>query len=142
MKTNILIAAFALAVPLMAQQATQTAPPAAQPAGQPAQPASQQLTGHVLSAETHSSASTTSVRNSSTGQWSHGVTSSEERDTEIQVGNLVYECGRIHKEVQVGKDYPVTIETDKHGAAKKLTVVAGEKSYTYRITGTREVKPN
>jgi hypothetical protein len=65
-----------------------------------------------------------------------------ERDTEIQVGNLVYESSHIHKEVQVGKDYPVTIETDKHGTAKRITVKVGEKAYTYRITGSREVKAN
>jgi hypothetical protein len=45
----------------------------------------------------------------------------------------------MYKEIQVGKEYPVTIETDKHGTAKKLTVTVGEKSYTYRITETREV---
>jgi len=36
----------------------------------------------------------------------------------------------------------VNIEADKHGAAKKLDVIDGEKKYTYRITGTREVKSN
>jgi hypothetical protein len=65
-----------------------------------------------------------------------------QRDTEIQVGNLVYESSQIHKEVQVGKDYPATIETDKHGVAKKLDLIVGEKKYTYRITGTREAKSN
>jgi len=65
-----------------------------------------------------------------------------ERDTEIQVGNLVYESSQIHKEVQVGKDYPVTVETDKHGAAKKLVLTVGEKTYAYKVTGTREAKSN
>jgi hypothetical protein len=65
-----------------------------------------------------------------------------ERDTEIQVGNIVYESSQIHKEVTVGKDYPVNIEADKHGVAKKLDVIDGEKKYTYRISGTREVKAN
>jgi hypothetical protein len=46
----------------------------------------------------------------------------------------------MHKQIQAGKDYPVTIETDKHGAANTLTVTVGEKSYTYRIMETREVK--
>lgn len=65
-----------------------------------------------------------------------------QRDTEIQVGSLVYESSQIHKEVQVGKDFPVTIETNKHGVAKKLTLSVGEKTYTYRITGTLEAKSN
>jgi len=131
MKAYICIAALLLTVPAEAQQAAQ-----------PAQPAIQQLTGHILSAETHRSHHTTSVYNSTTGQYSHGGGTSVESDTEIQVGNLVYESPRVHKEVQVGKDYPVNIETDKHGVAKKLDVVVGEKKYTYKITGTREAKPN
>ncbi|SRR5216684_1670471 len=135
MKAYTLIAAVLLTVPVGAQQAAQ------QPAQPVAQPAVPPQTGHVLSAETHRSHHTTSVYNSSTGQYSHGGGTSVERDTEIKVGNLVYESSQIHKEVQVGKDYPVTIEADKHGNAKKLMLVVGEKSYTYRITGTREVKP-
>lgn len=131
MKMYILIAALLLAVHVVAQQAPQ----------QPAQPATQQ-TGHVLSAETHGASGTTSSYDYSTGKWSHGSTNAAESSTEIQVGNLVYESSRIYKEVQVGKDYPVTIETDKHGVAKKLTLLVAEKSYTYRITGTREAKPN
>jgi hypothetical protein len=54
----------------------------------------------------------------------------------------VYGSSQIHNEVQVGKDYPVEVETDKHGTAKKLNVIVGGKTYTYRITGTREVKSN
>ena len=135
MKAYILIAVM-LAVPTVAQQAAQ------QPVQQVAQPAAQQLTGHILSAETHKSHHSTSVYNSTTGQYSHGGGTSVERDTEIQVGSLVYESSQIHKEVQVGKDYPVTIETDKHGVAKKLDLIVGEKKYTYKITGTREAKPN
>jgi hypothetical protein len=104
------------------------------------QPAQQ--IGHVLSAETHKAHHTTSVYNSQTGQWSYGGGNSVQRDTEIQVGGLVYESPRIHKEVQVGKDYPVTIETDKHGNPKNLTLTVGEKTYTYRITGAREAKSN
>jgi hypothetical protein len=65
-----------------------------------------------------------------------------QRDTEIQVGNLVYESSQIHKEVLVGKDYPVNIETDKHRSAKKLTLTVGEKTYSYKVTGTREAKSN
>jgi hypothetical protein len=106
-----------------------------------AQAATQQQTGHVLSAETHKSHHTTSVYNPSTGQYSHGGGTSVQRETEIQVGNLVYESLQIHKEVQVGKDYPVNIETDKNGVAKKLDVIVGEKQCTYKITGTREAKP-
>jgi hypothetical protein len=131
MKAGTLMAGLLLAVPVVAQQAAQ----------QPAQPAGQ-LTGHVLSAETHKSHHSTSVYNPSTGQTSYGGGNSVQRDTEIQVGNLVYESSQIHKEVQVGKDYPISIETDKHGAAKKLDVIEGEKKYTYKITGTREAKPN
>jgi hypothetical protein len=136
MKAYTLIAALLLAVPVVAQQTAQ------QPEQPVAQPAAQQLTGHVLSAETHRSHHSTSVYNPSTGQTSSGGGTSIQRDTEIQIGNLVYESSQIHKEVQVGKDYPVTVETDKHGSAKKLTVTVGEKTYTYRITGTREAKPN
>jgi len=132
MKAHILIAVL-MAVPVAAEQATQEAPQ------QPTRPA---VTGHVLSAETHRSHHSTSVYNPSTGQRSYGGGNSVQRDTEIQVGNLVYESSQIHKEVQVGKDYPVTIETDKHAAAKKLDLVVGEKTYTYKITGTREAKPN
>src|SRR6266446_9199684 len=124
MKTYTAIATMLFAVPIWAQQSAQP------------------QIAHVLSAETHRSHHTTSVYNSSTGQYSHGGGTSIERDTEIQVGNLVYESSQIHKEIQVGKDYPVTIETDKHGNAKKLMLAVGEKNYTYRITGTREVKPN
>jgi hypothetical protein len=127
MKAYALIAVL-FAVPVVAQQAAQ----------QPAQ----QLTGHVLSVERHKSNHSTSVYNSSNGQYSHGVGTSVERDTEIQVGNLVYESSQIHKEVQVSKDYPVNIETDKHGVARRLDVIDGEKKYTYRITGTREAKSN
>jgi hypothetical protein len=129
-KAYILATVLLLAVPVMAQQAAQ----------QPVQPAAQ-LTGHVLSAEMHRSQHTTSIYNAN-GQYSHGGGTSVERDTEIQVGNLVYESSQIHKEVTVGKDYPVNIEADKHGVAKKLDVIDGEKKYTYRITGTREAKPN
>ena len=135
MKTYTLAAALLLAVPVVAQQA---APQSAQPVAQPAA----QLTGHILSAETHRSHHSTSVYNPSTGQTSSGGGTSIERDTEIQVGNLIYESSQIHKEVQVGKDYPVTIETDKHGVPKKLDLIVGEKTYTYRITGTREAKSN
>jgi hypothetical protein len=120
------------AVPVVAQQTAQ----------QPAQPVTQQQTGHILSAETHRSHHTTSVYNSTTGQYSHGAGTSVQRDTEVQVGNLVYESSQIHKEVQVGKDYPVTVETDKHGAVKKLMLTVGEKTYAYKITGTREAKSN
>jgi len=134
MKTNTFVVALLLTVPVAARQVPQEA------AQQPAQPATQQLSGHVLSAETHKSHHTTSVYNSSTGQYSHGGGTSVQRDTEIQVGNLIYESSQIHKEVQVGKDYPVNIETDRHGVAKKLDVIVGEKTYTYKITGTREVK--
>ncbi len=134
MKAYILITALLLAVPVGAQQAAQ----------QPEQPAAQpttQLTGHVLSAETHSSHATSSTYDQATGKRSRGSTNAVESDTEIQVGNLVYESPRIHKEIQVGKDYPVTIQTDKHGVAKKLTLTVGEKSYTYTVTGTREAPP-
>jgi hypothetical protein len=104
--------------------------------------AQQHLTGHILSAEKHRSHHSTSVYNSSNGQWSQGGGTSVQRDTEIQIGNLVYEASQIHNEVQVGKDYPVEIETDKHGTAKKLDVIVGGKKYTYRIMGTREAKSN
>jgi len=62
-------------------------------------------------------------------------------ETWIQVGNLVYASPQIYKEVQMDKDYPVNIKTDKHGVAKKLEVMVGEKKYTYRIRATYEVKP-
>ena len=104
MRTYTLIAMLILAMPGTTQQT------------------SQQLTGHILRAESKSSRKFA------------------ERYTEIQVGNLVYACSGMHKQIQPGKDYSVTIETDKHGAANKLTVTVGEKSYTYRIIETREVK--
>jgi hypothetical protein len=134
MKTHTLAAALLLAFPVAQLAAQQPAPPVAQSAAQ--------LTGHVLSAETHRSHHSTSVYNPSTGQTSSGGGTSIQRDTEIQVGSLIYESSQIHKEVQVGKDYPVTIEADKHGAVKKLDLVVGEKKYSYRITGTREAKSN
>jgi hypothetical protein len=124
----MLVLAALLTIPCTT--AGQVAPPFAQPAA----------TGHVLSAETHRSHHSTSVYNSGTGQYSHGSGVSVERDTEIQVGNLVYESSEVHKEVQVGKDYPVAFETDKHGIVKKLAVTVGEKTYAYRVTGTREAK--
>ena len=144
MKKHTLIAALFSAVLILVQQSTaQSTTPQSTAAQQPAQSTAQpEVTGHVLSAETHKSHHTTSVYNSSTGQYSHGGGTSVERDTEIQVGNLVYESSQIHKEVQVGKDYPVNIETDNHGVVKKLDVIVGEKKYTYKITGTREAKSN
>lgn len=112
-------------------------------AGQEASlPTLRQRMAHVLSAETHRSHHSTSVYNPTTGQNSYGGGNSVERDTEIQIGNLVYESPQIHKEVQVGKDYPVTIELDKHGNAKQLALTVGGKTYTYKITGTREVRSN
>jgi hypothetical protein len=138
MKICTIVVALVLTVPVGARQAAQEG--ARQPAQPVAQLATQQQSGHVLSAETHKSRHTTSVYNSSTGQYSHGGGTSVQRDTEIQVGNLIYESSQIHKEVQVGKDYPVNIETDKNGIAKKLDVIVGEKKYTYKITGTREAK--
>jgi hypothetical protein len=119
-----------------------TVPAAAQQAVPPPTLTATQLAGHILSAETHSSHGTNSSYNQATGKWSHGSSNAVESATEIQVGNLVYESPRIHKEVQVGKDYPVNIEIDKHGVAKKLDVMVGEKKYTYRVTGTRETKSN
>src|SRR5438552_13166592 len=70
----VLLIANILTVPVRAQQATQ----------QPAQPVAQattaqQQTGHVLSAETHKSHHSTSVYNSSTGQYSHGGGTSVQR---------------------------------------------------------------
>jgi hypothetical protein len=127
MKTYTLIAALLLATVVVAQQAAQQAA---------------QLTGHVLSAETHKSHHSTSVYNPSTGQNTYGGGTSVQRDTEIRVGNLIYESSQIHKEVQVGKEYPVTIETDKHGSVKKLALTVGEKTYSYKVTGTREAKTN
>jgi hypothetical protein len=112
MKAYIFLAALLAALPVSGQQPSSA------------------LVGHVLSAETHRAHISTS----------YGVGSSMQRDTEIQVENLVYESSEIHKEILVGKDYPVSIETDKHGAAKKLDFIVGGKKYTYRITGTREAK--
>ena len=88
--------------------------------------AAQQPTGHVVSA----------------GRLHPGVLFAAEQQTEIQVGNLIYESLGLHKQVQVGKDYPVNVETNKQGVAKKLVVIAGDKKYTYRIMRTREVKSN
>jgi hypothetical protein len=133
MKMYTLVAALTLAMPALAQQQ----PPPQQP--------QQQTIGHVLSAETHRTqgSSSTSTYDQATGKWTYGTSSggAVRRDTEIQVGNLVYESSQIHKDVVVGKDYPVVFETDKHGNAKKLGLIVGDKTYTYRITGTREVKP-
>ena len=134
MKAYTFIAALFLATPVAQQAAQQPAQPETQA------PTQQAVTGHVLSAETHKSHRSTSVYNPSTGQTSYGGGNSVQRDTEIQVGNLVYESSQIHKEIQVGKDYPATIETDKHGAVEKLDLIVAEKKYTYRITGTREAK--
>jgi hypothetical protein len=138
MKRKILIATLLSTMVILVQQLA--AQQATQQTAQPVQPAA--LTGYVLSAETHKSHHSTSVYNPSTGQTSSGGGTSIERDSEIQVGNLVYESSQIHKEVQVGKDYPANIEADKHGVAKKLDLVVGEKKYTYKITGTREAKSN
>jgi hypothetical protein len=120
-------------------------PALAQQQPQQQQPQQQQpQTGHVLSAETNRTqgSTSTSTYNQATGKWTYGTSSGSavRRDTEIQVGNLVYKSSQIHKDVVVGKDYPVVFETDKHGNAKKLGLVVGDKTYTYRITGTREVQ--
>jgi len=124
MKACTFVATLLFAVPVVAQQAAQ-----------------QQLTGHILRAEKHRSHNAATIY-SSTGESSNGGGISVQRETEIQIGNVVYGASQIHKEVQVGKDYPVEIESDKHGTAKKLDVIVGEKKYTYRITGIREVKSN
>lgn len=126
MKAWIFVATLSFAVPVVAQQAVQPA---------------QQLTGHILSAGKHRSRNATTIY-SSTGESSNGGGISLQRETDIQIGNVVYGAPQIHKEVQVGKDYPVEIETDKQGNVKKLDVIVGEKKYTYRIMGTREVKSN
>jgi hypothetical protein len=109
MKARTFVAALLFAVLVVAQQAAQQA----------AQPATQQLTGHIRSAAKHKSHHATTLY-SSAGESSNGGGISVQRDTEIQIGNLVYGASQIHNEVQVGKDYPAEIETDKHGAAKKL----------------------
>jgi hypothetical protein len=124
LKTCAFAASLLFAVPVVAQQAAQ-----------------RQLTGHILSAEKHRSHHATTIY-SSTGESSNGGGISVQRDTEIQVGNVVYGASQIHKEVQVGKDYPIEIETDKHGTAKKLDVIVDGKKYTYRIAGIREAKSN
>jgi hypothetical protein len=126
LKACAFVATLLFALPVVAQQAAQPA---------------QQLTGHILSAEKPRSHHATTVY-SSTGQSSNGGGFSVQRETEMQIGNLVYGASQIHNEVQVGRDYPVEIETDKHGTAKKLDVIVSGKKYTYRITGTREVKSN
>lgn len=124
MKARLFVATLLFAVPVVAQQ-----------------PAQQQLTGHILSAARHRSHNATTIY-SSAGESSNGAGISVQRETEIQIGNVVYGAPQIHKEVQVGKDYPVEIETDKQGNVKKLDVIVGGKKYTYRIMGTREVKSN
>jgi hypothetical protein len=124
MKTYSL-AALLLAAPLTAQQPT----------------APQQQTGHELSTEVHASQSTLSAHNNKTGN-THGTINQVESDTEIQIGNVIYESAQFHREIVAGKDYPATIETDKRGSPKKVDLVVGEKTYTYRITGTREAKAN
>jgi len=129
---------LALVMATYAQQPSQR-PPQQSEQQQP-KSATQQQVGHVVRVSKHASYHTTSVYNAQTGQYSYGGGTSAEVDTEIQVGSFIYECPRIHKDVQVGKDYPVTIETDKHGNARKLTLTVGEKAYTYRIAGTREAK--
>jgi hypothetical protein len=134
MKAHTLVVVLFVAASFGAQGMAQQS----QPANQESTPATQQLTGHVLSAESHSARHATSLYNSSTGQYSRGRGTSIQSETEIQVGKLVYESAQIHKEVQVGKDYPVVVETDKHGVAKKLDVMIGEKKYTYHLSGTRE----
>jgi hypothetical protein len=126
MKACTLVATLLFAVPVVAQQAAQPA---------------QQLTGHILSAEKHRSRNATTIY-SSTGESSNGGGISVQRETDIQIGNVVYGAPQIHKEVQVGKDYPLEIETDKQGNVKKLGVIVGDKKYTYRIMGTREIKSN
>ncbi len=51
--------------------------------------------------------------------------------TVIQVGNLLYESSQFHKELAVGRDYPVVIEVDNQGNAKRLILDVGGKAYTY-----------
>jgi hypothetical protein len=126
MKARIFVATLLLAVPAVAQLVAQP---------------TRQLTGHILSAAKHRSHHATTIY-SSTGESSNGAGISVQRETEIQIGNVVYGASQIHNEVQVGKDYPVEIETDKHGNAKKLDVIVDGKKYTYRISGIREAKSN
>jgi hypothetical protein len=136
MKQSALMAALVFAFPLVAQQPSQPTSP----------PATQQQTGRVLGIGTHTTHSTDSYIDPQQGGSDIGRRNADaswaQRVTVIQVSNLVYESPQIYKEVETGKDYPVTIETDKHSVAKKLTLTVDAKKYTYKIARTREAKPN
>jgi hypothetical protein len=127
-----LIAVLVFAFPLVAQQPSQPTSP----------PATQQQTGRVLGIATHTTHSTETYVNPQQGGADIGRVNADgswkQRVTVIQVSNLVVESPQIHKEVEAGKDYPVIIETDKKGVAKKLTLTVDGKTYTYNIARTRE----
>ena len=127
-----LIAVLVFASPLVAQQPSQPTSP----------PATQQQTGRVLGFATHTTHSTDSYIDPAQGGADIGHKNADlswkQRVTVIQVSKLVFESPQIHKEVEAGKDYPVIVETDKKGIAKKLTLTVAGKTYTYNIARTRE----
>lgn len=83
---------------------------------------------HIISAVRHHarirSYDPTSAR------WSYGA--SNNRTTEIQIGNLVYITDGVCKEAEVGGDYPAKLDK------KKIDLLAGDKVCHYRIEGARE----
>jgi hypothetical protein len=133
MKKLTLVAVFCFASPIVAQN--------------PSQPASQQPTARVLGIGTHKTHSIDSYidpQSSCSGkpQVHDADASWTQRVTVIQIAKLVYESPQIYKEVQDGADYPVTIESDKHGVPKKLILTVGNKTFKYSIARTREAKSN
>lgn len=116
-------------------------------AQQPSQPGSQQPTAHVLGIGTHKTHSTDSYIDPGASSGGKPLTKDADatwtqRVTVIQIDKLIYESPQIHKEVQDGADYPVTVENDKHGVPKKLILTVGNKTLTYSVARTREAKSN
>lgn len=123
MKACIFVALFVSILPAAAQEATRQGP---------------LRIAHVLRAETHRSHPAMPVYNASTGRYSYGAGDSVERETDLQIRDVIYEGPEIHKEAHVSNGCPATIENDKHGNAKQLVLAVGDKTYGYKITGIRE----
>jgi hypothetical protein len=95
------------------------------------------LSAHILGTARHrGAAGTTSVYNSQTGQWSYGTyEGASTRETELQIDKMVYTVREICKEIEVGKDYPASIDN------RRIHLLLPDgKTCNRRIEGTHETE--
>ena len=72
-------------------------------------------TAHILGiSKRHTRGGTTSSYDYETGKWTHGhYSGSTQRETEMRIGNMIYQVNKVCKEVEVGKDYPAKNDKKK-----------------------------